>query len=255
MDDWLILYNFYSGLTPIAHDHIDATTGGAFFSLTIDKAKTLIEKMVRNQGCNKERPQPCQKGMHTIKEMDMLAAKLSLLLKKIEERPEDKAPMQTLQALDARMMCEVYGNTGHSGNDYPETHEDVMYMNNNNNNNNRFHPQGGQGWNQSCPYYQGGNGNSNLFNPNQPSLRNHVLGQAKVNESLQKKMAANNKTLETIQEKMDGIFSAIKSQLSFNKMLETKLAQLAVAVPSAEIGIIPGPPEASLDSINIVTTK
>jgi hypothetical protein len=38
-----------------------------------------------------------------------------------------------------------------------------------------------------------------------------VLGQAKVNESLQKKMAANDKILETIQAKMDVISSAIKS--------------------------------------------
>jgi hypothetical protein len=145
--------------------------------------------------------------MHTTKETDMLAAKLDLLLKKIYERPQDKAPTQALQALDARMTCKVCGNTRHSGNDCPETHEDMMYMNNNNG----FHPQGGQGWNQSCPYYQGGNGNSNSFNPNQPSLRDLVLGQAKVNESLQKKRASNKKCLETIQAKMCGISPAIKN--------------------------------------------
>jgi hypothetical protein len=122
--------------------------------------------------------------MHTIKETDMVAAKLDLLRKKVEEHPKDKAPMQALQALDARMTCEVCGNTRHSGNNYPETHEDVMYMNNNNG----FCPQGGQGWNQSRPYYQGGNGNSSSFNPNQPSLRDLVLGQAKINKSLQKKL-------------------------------------------------------------------
>jgi hypothetical protein len=98
--------------------------------------------------------------------------------------------MQALQALDARMTCEVCGNTRLSGNDYPKTHEDVMYKNNNNN--------GDQGWNQSHPYYQGSNGNSNSFNPNQPFLRDHVLGQAKVNELLEKKLAANNKSMETI---------------------------------------------------------
>jgi hypothetical protein len=81
MDNWLILQNFYNGLTPTARDHIDAVSGGAFFSLTIDRAKTLIDKM------DEERLQPCQRGMHTIKEMDMLATKLDLLLKKIEERP------------------------------------------------------------------------------------------------------------------------------------------------------------------------
>jgi hypothetical protein len=63
-------------------------------------------------------------------------------------------------------------------------------------------------------------------------LRDLVLGQAKVNKSLQKKLVANDKSLETIQAKMDGISSTIKNQLSFNKMLETQLAQLAAAVPS-----------------------
>ena len=92
----------------------------------------------------------------------MLTAKIDLILKKFGGYPQDKAPMQTLQALDSRMICEVCGNTGHSGNDYPETHEEAMYLNNNNN---RFRPQGGQGWNQPHPFYQVGNGNTN-FNLN-----------------------------------------------------------------------------------------
>jgi hypothetical protein len=87
MDDWLILQNLYNGLTPIARDHIDAAIGGAFFLLTIDRAKTLMEKIVSNHGWNEECLQPRQRGMHTVKEMDMLATKLNLLPKKIEERP------------------------------------------------------------------------------------------------------------------------------------------------------------------------
>jgi hypothetical protein len=43
--------------------------------------------MVSNQGWNEECLQPHQRGMHTVKEMDMLTAKLNLLLKKIKERP------------------------------------------------------------------------------------------------------------------------------------------------------------------------
>ena len=39
-------------------------------------------------------------------------------------------------------------------------------------------------------------------------------------------MMANDKTLETLNEKMDSFSSAVKNQLSFNKMLETQLAQL-----------------------------
>ena len=103
-------------------------------------------------------------------------------------------------------------------------------------------------------YYQGGNGNSNSFNPNQPTLRDLVYGQAKINESLQKKLAANDNSTETIHAKMDGFSTTIKNQLSFNKMLETQLAQLASATPVAELGKIPGQPETTLESMNIETT-
>jgi hypothetical protein len=78
--------------------------------------------------------------MHTVKETDMLAAKLDLFLKKIEERPQDKAPTQALQALDTCMTCEVCRNTGHLGKNCPGTQDEVMFMNNNNNG---FRPQGG----------------------------------------------------------------------------------------------------------------
>ena len=54
---------------------------------------------------------------------------------------------------------------------------------------------------------------------------------------------------------MDGFSTGIKNQLSFNKMLETQLAQLAIATPAAELGKIPGQPESTLESVNIVTAK
>ena len=69
--------------------------------------------------------------------------------------------------------------------------------------------------------YQGGNGNSNSFNPNQPTLRDLVYGQAKINESLQKKLDASDKSMENNHAKIDGFSTAIKNYLSFNKMLET----------------------------------
>ena len=50
MDNWLILQNFYNGLTQSSRDHMDATAGGGFFLLTIERATSLIEKMVSNQG-------------------------------------------------------------------------------------------------------------------------------------------------------------------------------------------------------------
>jgi len=38
-------------------------------------------------------------------------------------------------------------------------------------------------------------------------------------------------------------------------MLETQLAQLAIATPAAELGKIPGQPESTLESVNVVTTR
>ena len=133
----------------------------------------------------------------------MLAMKIDLLLKKFEDYSQDKAQMQTLRALETRMTCEVCGNVGHSGDNCPETQEEALFLNGNG-----FRPQGGQGWNQPRPYYQG----------------DLVYGQAKINESLQKKLAATDKSLETIHAKMDGFSTAMKNQLSFNKVLETQLA-------------------------------
>jgi hypothetical protein len=74
--------------------------------------------------------------MHTVKEADMLAAKIDLLLKKFDERATN-ANTGTINALDSQMTCEVYENIGHLGNDCPETHEDAAYINNG------FRQQGG----------------------------------------------------------------------------------------------------------------
>ena len=50
MKDWPLIQNFYHGLVPLDRSHLDAASGGAFFSLSVVDAKTLIEKMVSNQG-------------------------------------------------------------------------------------------------------------------------------------------------------------------------------------------------------------
>jgi hypothetical protein len=60
MNNWLILQNFYNGLTQFSRDHLDAAAGGAFISLTIERATALIEKMVSNQGWSDDRLQPRQ---------------------------------------------------------------------------------------------------------------------------------------------------------------------------------------------------
>ncbi len=137
--------------------------------------------------------------MHTVREMELLDAKLDLLLKRLDDH--EKRPQGTVKALDTHVTCEVCGSTGHSGNDCPETHEEAIYMGNNNG----YCPQGGQGWNQPHSYYQGGN-----FS-NQPSLKDLVFAQAKTTDALSKNLAANDKVLENINVKLDGFASAFQN--------------------------------------------
>ena len=112
--------------------HLDAIAGGAYLDLTISKATALIEKMVSNQGWNEECSQPRTKGgMHTVKETDMVAAKLDLLLKKLDEGNRQQMPVP-VHAMNSYFTYEVCGDGGHSGNDCPETREDAAYINNNN---------------------------------------------------------------------------------------------------------------------------
>nr|ABA98748.1 Transposable element protein, putative, Retrotrans_gag [Oryza sativa Japonica Group] len=155
MDDWLILQSFYNRLTPSSMDHQDAATGVAFFSKIVRAAIDIIEKMVSNMGWSEERLQTSHRGMHTVKETEMLAAKLDVLMKRRDDQEKSK-PQDTVKALDSHITCEVCGNTGHSGNDCPETHEEAMFMGNNG-----YRQQGGQGWNQLRPFYQGGNNSNN----------------------------------------------------------------------------------------------
>jgi len=109
MDEWLVLQIFYNGLTATSRAHIDAAVGGAFLDLTITKAKQLVEKMVFNQGSSDERLQPHTKGIHTVKETDMIAAQLDLLIKKMDEGSKQQihAPVY---AMGTHFMCEVCGN-------------------------------------------------------------------------------------------------------------------------------------------------
>jgi hypothetical protein len=50
-------------------------------------------------------------------------------------------------------------------------------------------------------------------------------------DNLSNKLASNDKILETISNKMEGFYSAIKNQHSFNKMLESQISQLASYFP------------------------
>ena len=98
--------------------------------------------MVSNQGWSEDRLQTQEDGMHTMEETDMLATKLDLLIKRLDEHATTKgATYGTIQSLYSHIPCKVCENFRHSGNDCLESCEDVQY-----NNYNGFYPQGDPGW-------------------------------------------------------------------------------------------------------------
>ena len=114
IEEWLIIQNFFHGLNQQAQDHVDAAAGGSFLSLDVAGAKALIDKIASNQSWKGERQPARPRGMHQIDMVDMLAAKLELLMKKLE------SPHQEVnQVLESRMTCETCGETGHSGTSCP----------------------------------------------------------------------------------------------------------------------------------------
>ena len=82
-------------------------------------------------------------------------------------------------------------------------------------------------------------------------MRDLVAGQTRLLDQMTKKVASNGKILENINARMDTFASVIKSQHSFNKMLESQLAQLAAAVPPLDKGKILGQPK-DLETANLV---
>jgi hypothetical protein len=60
----------------------------------------------------------------------------------------------------------------------------------------------------------------------------------------------NEKMIENINTKLENLSSFVKNQLSFNKIIETQIAQIAVAIPINHSGKIPAQPENSLEFVN-----
>ena len=63
---------------------MDAAAGGAFLSLDVVGARALINKIASNQSWNEDRQPAHAKGIHEIDIVDRLAAKMDLLMKKLE---------------------------------------------------------------------------------------------------------------------------------------------------------------------------
>jgi hypothetical protein len=84
MEEWFIIQTFYHGLIRSAREHIDVAAGGSFFTLSIEEAHKLVEKMASNQSWDEEHTQTCTRRVHQLEEVDMLTAKIDLLVKKLE---------------------------------------------------------------------------------------------------------------------------------------------------------------------------
>ena len=65
-------------------------------------------------------------------------------------------------------------------------------------------------------------------------MRELIFGKAKIMEGLSRKLASNDGILENINNRMDNFSSAVKNQHSFNKMIESQIAQLVAIVPPSK---------------------
>jgi hypothetical protein len=238
MEEWLLMQSFYHGLTQKSHEQLDATTEGSFMSLTLGKAKVLMQRIASSQGWSLCNIQLCNNSKEVPEEVCALSTKINDLLNWLEQRDNYKRDHQAIQdAFNAQNRCGEY-----LGVEFPKSQEDINIVINNST------LQQKQGWNQQprSTYqgkYQGNYYNSS--NPKQPTLRDLILEQVRINDNILKRLAFNDKVLESINAKMDSFSSAMKDQLNFNKKIESQLAQLASALPFAT----------NLEKVNAITTE
>ena len=110
------------------------------------------------------------KEIHEIDNVNVLAAKMDLLMEKLGSLHQE-----VNQIMESRITCETCGNTGNSGNSCPFTQEDVNFIGNDTPNNSDNHPQ--QGWNSKPDLPFGHQQGNNFNNSIQPSLKDQVYGQ------------------------------------------------------------------------------
>jgi hypothetical protein len=128
MEEWFIIQSFYHGLIRTAREHIDAAVGGSFFALSIEEDRKLIEKMTSNQSWDDVHTPSRTRKVHQLEEVDMLTAKIDLLMKKLENPCLDH-----LKMVDARVTCEECGETGHMGVNCPMVCQDANFVGHSNN--------------------------------------------------------------------------------------------------------------------------
>jgi hypothetical protein len=232
MEEWFIIQTFYHGLIHTAREHIDDVVGGSFFALNIEEARKLIEKMASNQSWDDERTPSHTRKVHQLEEVDMLTAKIDLLMKKLENSGLDH-----LKMVDARVTYEECRETGHMDLNCPMVCQDANFVGHSNNGfclNQSLNSR----WNKpSFPidnHQQGDSGQN--FNRNELQLKDIIRDQLRINDEFGMKIHPTDKLLENISAKMDSFTVATQNQLSFNNMLETHIQQIVAALPRQSNG-------------------
>jgi hypothetical protein len=93
MEEWFINQSFYYGLIRSAREHIEVDVGGSFFAHSIEEAHKLVERMASNQSWNDEHTQSYTHKVDQLEEVDMLIARIDLLMKKLENPGLDHLKM------------------------------------------------------------------------------------------------------------------------------------------------------------------
>jgi uncharacterized protein (UPF0212 family) len=79
--------------------------------------------MASSQSWIDERTQTCTYKIHQVEEVDMLTAKIALLMKKLEDPRLDH-----LKMVDAHMTCEECGGTSHMGVNCLMVHPTMVFV-------------------------------------------------------------------------------------------------------------------------------
>jgi hypothetical protein len=98
MEEWLLMKGFYHGLTQKTREHLDATAEGSFLSLTLGKAKKLMEKIADNQSWSQDNTQYCLQSEEAAEEVNALSTKMDALLSWLDQRAKYKEHQRAIEA-------------------------------------------------------------------------------------------------------------------------------------------------------------
>jgi len=92
MEELLLMQGFYHGLNQKTCEHLDATAEGSFLSLTLGKAKELMEKISDNQSWSQDKGEE-------IEEANALSTKMDDLLHWLDQRAKYKEDQRVIEAI------------------------------------------------------------------------------------------------------------------------------------------------------------